>query len=85
MESCQDLGSLIIVCTITYMCSTNSVFVCVEENKKRSARLFRPYADGLDVHGLIRKPTGILNRKKMDSVQWRISRRQPLEHSEQPF
>ena len=33
MESCQELGSLIIVCAITYMCSTNSVFVCVEENK----------------------------------------------------
>ena len=41
MESCQDLGSLIIVCTITYMCSTNSVFVCVEENKKRSATVIQ--------------------------------------------
>ena len=84
MESCQDLGSLIILYTIT--CVLQIVCLCVL-NKTRNVppRLFRPYADGLDTHGLIRKPTRILNRKKMDSVQWRISRKQPIEHSEQPF
>ena len=84
MESCQDLGSLIIVCTI--ICFLQIVCLCVlKKTRNVPPRLFRPYADGLDTHGLIRIPTGTLNRKKMDSVQWRISGKQPIEHSEQLF
>ena len=84
MESCQDLGSLIIVCTILCVLQIVCLYV-LKKTRNVPPRLFRPYADGLDTHCLIRKHTGILNRKKMDSLQWRISRKQPIEHSEQPF
>ena len=82
MESCQDLGSLIIVFTI--ICVLQIVCLYVLKKTRNVPPRLRPYADG-DTHGLIRKHTGILNEKKMDSVQWRISRKQPIEHSEQPF
>ena len=85
MESCQDLGSLIIVCTITGVVLI--LWLCVlKKTRKVPLRLSRPtYADG-DTHGLISKHTGILNgTEKMESVQWRISTKQPIEHSEQPF
>ena len=83
MESCQDLGSLIIVCTILCVLQIVCLYV-LKKTRNVPPRLSRPYADG-DTHGLIRKHTGNLNEKKMDSVQWRISRKQPIEHSEQPF
>ena len=38
-----------------------------------------------DRHGLICKPARILNGRKMDSVHWRISRKQPIEHDEKPL
>jgi len=84
MESCQDLDSLIIVCTI--ICVLLILCLCVlKKTRNVPLRLSGPYADG-DTHGLISKPTVILNgTEKMDSVQWWISRKQPIEHSEQPF
>ena len=83
MESCQDLGSLIVVCTIICVLQIVCLYV-LKKTRNVPPRLSRPYADG-DTHGLIRKPTGILDRKKKDSLQWRISRKQPIEHSDQPF
>ena len=83
MESCQDLGSLIIVFTIICVLQIVCLYV-LKKTRNVPPRLSRPYGDG-DAHGLIRKHTGNLNRKKMDSLQWRISRKQPIEHSEQPF
>ena len=75
MESCQDLGCLIIACTI--MCVLQIVCLCLLKKARNVLpRLSRPYADR-DTHGLIRKHTGNLNGKKMDSVQGRISRKQP--------
>ena len=84
MESCQDLGSLIIVCTIICVLQIVCLYV-LKKTRNVPPRLSMPYADGLDTHGLIRKHTRIFNGKKMDSLQWRISRKQPIEHSEHPF
>ena len=83
MESCEDLGSLIIVCTITCVLVILCLYV-LKKTRNVPERLSSPYAYG-DTNGVIRKHTGILNGKKMDSVQWRISGKQPIEHSEQLF
>ena len=78
MESCQDLGTLIIVCTII-ICV---LCLCVLKKTRNVPSYRLRYGD---THDLIRKPARILNERKIDSVQWRISRKQPIEHSEQPF
>ena len=79
MESCQDLAILIVVCTI--ICVLQILCLCLLK-KSRNIRSSRPYGN---THDLIRKPARILNGKKMDSMQWQISRKQPIEHDEQPF
>ena len=85
MESCQDLGSLIIVTTILCVLQIVCLYV-LKKTRNVPPRLFRPYADGLDTVKLLDSQTHRnLNRKKMDSLQWQISRKQPIEHSEQPF
>ena len=70
MESSQDLGTLITVCTI--IICVLCLCVLKKTGKVPSYRL--QYGD---THDLIRKPARILNERKMDSVQWRISRKQP--------
>ena len=59
------------------MCPTNSVFVSLEENEKYSV-----------IQAIWRHAPAtakILIGKKMESVRWQISRKQPIEHGEQPF
>ena len=79
MESCQDLDILIVVCTI--ICVLQILCLCLLK-KTRNIPSSRLYGD---THDLIRKPARILYGKKMDSVLWQISRKQPIEHDEQPF
>ena len=71
MESCQDLDILIVVCTI--VCVLQILCLCLLR-KTRNIPSSRLYGDTQD---LIRKPARILNGKKMDSVQWQISRNNP--------
>ena len=80
MDFCQDLDILIIVCTI--ICVLQILCLCVLEKTRNGVPSSRLYGDR---HGLIRKPARILNGRKMDSVQWRISRKQPIEHDEKPL
>ena len=77
MESCQDLE--IVVCTI--ICVLQILCLCLLK-KTRNIPSSRLYGDTQD---LIRKPAKILIGKKMESVRWQISRKQPIEHGEQPF
>ena len=80
MDFCQDLDILIIVCTI--ICVLQILCLCVLKKTRNGVPSSRLHGDR---HGLIRKPARILNGRKMDSVQWRISRKQPIEHDEKPF
>ena len=80
MDFCQDLDILILVCTIICVLQILCLYVLKKtRNGVPSSRLHG------DRHGLIRKPARIFNGRKMDSVQWRISRKQPIEHDEKPF
>ena len=77
MESCQDLDILIVVSTI--ICVLQIICLCLLKKTRLSSRLYG------DTQDSIRKPARIINGTKMDSVQWQISRKQPIEHDEQPF
>ena len=71
MESCQDLDILIVACTI--VCVLQILCLCLLR-KTRNIPSSRLYGD---THDLIRKPARILNGKKMDRVQWQVSRNNP--------
>lgn len=81
MESCQELDILIVVCTV--ICVLQILCLCLlKKTRNIPSSTMRLYGG---MHDLIRKPARILHGKKMDSVQWQVSKKQPIEHDEQPF